>query len=642
MCPFMHGGLMFAFPSQALRCFRHSVPLTEGGGDALSPLTLDQLANRMTSPDNRWGSPQKWKAHCKELRQTVGRSSASVEQLSHFFTSITQWGLRQDPLNALRAIPELATIPQLEAIGRWREQRGEEWNAAVLASESASSVPPLHVVSFRQWIWGKWRHLCLLVGQYSRDALDIVVGALNFLRPPRRFLTLWDRHLLIEIACKCLVIPYLVCQMLQPFFIMTATVYWVTAAVLVGSGLLLSAYQRWLRPPPHRLVNCTNLDEQISRGEVDQRIGQERELRQLMDALEGGSNVLLVGRSGEGKSALLQHFVQLKQAKQVPEQLRSLRVHTVRCGDILSNANFGRSELIGQMKSQLRGFESKTLLFFDEFDQVAESQSAVQEFKIAFLDESRKTKFVAATTYQAFERLKACDRDGSLMRRLVVIELKSPEEDVLRAILLNWLATHGNDVPVTADAIDAVIEITRHEREEESHIGRIAQCLRLLQQAVGRCRTTYTMPYESEQLVATRRAYRLAQQQCALVSIPQSAERRASMQALAERVRTLVAERQQIRERVAQMRILWQCQQATYRHYTSLTHQIVTSGERRLWRKERRDRITYLWYHYFALPAMRQTLQEQMAQLAPHCTVEVNRSLIEQLHRQFATPLAMQ
>ena len=93
---------------------------------------------------------------------------------------------------------------------------------------------------------------------------------------------------------------------------MTAKVYLVTATIIVAIGLLVSIYQRWLRPLPDEIVNCTNLDKQMEKGVIEPKVGQTREMEKLISALEGGLNVLLIGRSGEGKTSLVHHLIALK------------------------------------------------------------------------------------------------------------------------------------------------------------------------------------------------------------------------------------------------------------------------------------------------------------------------------------------
>src|SRR5262249_40554923 len=152
-------------------------------------------------------------------------------------------------------------------------------------------------------------------------------------------------------------------------------------------GIVLSCYQRWFRPIPDEIINCTNLDKKMEQGYIEPKVGQAKEMEHLIAALEGDKNVLLIGLSGEGKTALIHHWVQLKHQGLLSEKLQQLTVHEVDCGLMISSLTYGHAELINQTKSQTDDFEENILFFLDKFDQIAGNNAAFHAFNKRFLED---------------------------------------------------------------------------------------------------------------------------------------------------------------------------------------------------------------------------------------------------------------
>ena len=395
---------------------------------------LDALALVLTSDDCSLDQWEEWKAH---IGKFVSDNSQNLVQLDQFFKMITKWGVARDIQKTMEFFTDIASVDLLEDIARLKVQtpgisfkNAFEW-AAINAPLCQEPIDNSMKAGFKRE-WRKYRRNVLY---FIPNLINIFLSAFNFLNANRRFTTLWEKHLILEIIYKFFIIPLALVALLRPFFAAAAKVYLIAALIIVSTGILLASYQKWLRPLPDEIVNCTNLDIKMEKGLIDPKVGQADAMQELIAALEVDSNVLLIGNSGDGKTALMHQLIQLKSSGgQLPDRLQQLTAYEVDCGVMISSISIGHSELINQIKDQVEGYESQILLFFDEFYQIASNGSAFQAFKKRFLEDKPHAKFVAAVTYKEFQELKKHDIDGSFMRRITPILIESRHQTSKRKL----------------------------------------------------------------------------------------------------------------------------------------------------------------------------------------------------------------
>ena len=228
----------------------------------------------------------------------------------------------------------------------------------------------------------------------------------------------------------------------------------------------------------------------MEQGLIEPKVGQTKELAQLIAALEEGSNVLLIGKSGDGKTALVHHLIALKHAKELPESLQKLAMFEADCGLMISSVSFGDSELISQTKDQCEGFEDRILLYFDEFYQIVVNEDAFRTFKKRLLEDKPSPKIVISISLRELEELQKLDVDGSFMRRVVPNFVESCDEDQNRLILQEFARRTARNVLVTENAVEMAHELACEE-DYFPEIGCPAKGLKLLTDAVGICRSSF-------------------------------------------------------------------------------------------------------------------------------------------------------
>lgn len=256
-------------------------------------------------------------ARKEEIKTVIRNHAKNLEQINQFFIHLTAWGLERDPQKMMALMTDIVGLDILTEVIRFKEKDSEipfrgvrEWVAELAP---LCPVPPDRTITNR--IYSEWKRTRPLILYFIPNLINIFLGAFNFLDSRKRYTTLWEKHLILEIVYKFFVIPYCLITILQPIFVITAKVYLVAALIIVAVGVLISVYQRWFRPLPDEIVNCTNLDKQMEAGLIDPKVGQFEELHRLIASLRVNANVLLIGLSGEGKTALFEHLIQLKHEK---------------------------------------------------------------------------------------------------------------------------------------------------------------------------------------------------------------------------------------------------------------------------------------------------------------------------------------
>lgn len=480
------------FPSSLYSYFSQKKEANDAPFDKLK--NLQELADTLKSEDCDFNQ---WKAWKSEIQAFISKHSDDPEQLDVFIESITNWGMERNPQKIMAMITDIISLEILTRTVNFKQMNSDHSFTDIfdLAAENATSFPEPTDDSLTSRLNVEWKRFRPIILYFIPNVLNIFLGAFNFLDSQKKFTTLWEKHLLVEIVYKFCIIPYCLIQLLQPIFVVTAKVYLVAGLIIVATGLLISCYQRWFRPLPDEIVNCTNLDKQMEKGVIDVKVGQAEEIDRLIAALEVDStNVLLIGLSGEGKTALIHHFIQLKHEGKLPDRLQPLTVHEVDCGLMISNVSYGHSELINQTREQIEGHEEEVLFFFDEFYQLVLNKGAFQTFKKKFLEDKPHCKCVLAVTCKEWEEIKKLDSDYSFRRRVFRIKMESASDTQIRKIIENMQHRFAQDVPVTEDAIEAIINVSAIE-DYLPEIGRAAKAEEIFKTAVRLCRAAYNHHY---------------------------------------------------------------------------------------------------------------------------------------------------
>lgn len=566
---------------------------------------------------------EQWLSWKKEIRDFISCHASEKEELDRLLTALTKYGFEKNPQMLSAFIVEIISLDLLTEIVKEKQSIKSFHNIKNLAAENAKYCEKTaHLPTSSEW--QRYRPLVLY---FIPNLLNLFLGAFNFLDIRKKYTTLWEKYLLIEIVYKFFVVPYVLFKILEPFIDVTAKVYVATVAIIVGVGLLLSIYQRWLRPIPDEIVNCRNLDKLMSKGTIEQKVGETKELNRLIESLSIDQNVILIGKTGEGKTSLVHHLVALKHQKKLPEKLQKLSIFEVSCGGLMSTVNYGHAELISQLKEQCEGFDEKILFFFDDFGQISEDKKAFETFKTKFLEEKPHSKFIATITLSNFQDiLKKLDTDGSFEQRVDPIVIQC-SDDQMKLILGDLKERQAKKIPVSADAIKKTIELSS-KNDYLPSTGRPAKAIKIFNRAIGRCLSAFSADFVSPQLMQARKELKCIKKDSGeIAAVPDS---------LKEQVRKKEAEIHSLEKELAKnirqaqvIKKLVESQNEMNRKYRHLSHDFPQRAH-----IHQQEQILYLWLSFYARSSIETLIQAEIKKVRAHLPVQVDENLIQEMYEE--------
>jgi Cdc6-like AAA superfamily ATPase len=450
-----------------------------------------------------------WPASKIAIRMFIINQQDDLAGLDDFLKRIVAYGVEIDVDQALTFISDIIDLSMLERVIRHRNETTSSsssnaqpvfQNVLQWARDQQPLLPPPLQSNRIQKNQELRHHLEAQVIAFIPNLINIFLGAFDFINIHKKYTSLWDKYLLIEIIYKFFIIPSCLVRILKPIYGTSIKVYFVSGMIMASLAVFLACYKRWLRPLPSEVVNCRNLNRSLNNEERMRIHGQAEPMQRLIASLLGGSNVLLIGKSGEGKTALIHHLVQLQQERSLPRDLQNKTFFKFDCTMINSNGTVGYREMINQTFEQIEGNSDKVIFILDEFAQVLGNPMAFHLIKERFLKDKPPFKFIAVLTQEEFSRLSACDQDRSFEREMTTIPIDSSEDEQQLRLMLHGLVDRwAPDLPIKQDAFAEIITRSSDERFLPN-IGRPAKIEKLLREAIGRCRYAYHPNYTPKAL----------------------------------------------------------------------------------------------------------------------------------------------
>ncbi len=447
--------------------------------------SFEELKEFLISDDVQIDQWFDWK---ESILQFISNHSEDKIALHYFFEDVAKAGIKKDINKTILFLKNIVSFDLLTSIidaNIKKNSMNEIKN--VFSNLTFNRKRNDHIYFY-------WKNFKPLILYFIPNLINVFIGSFNFL-DQKKYTSIWEKHLLLEIAYKFFVIPYFLIQLLHPILITPTKVYCVAAMIIAAAGISLSLYESYLKPVPRDLINCTNLDHLIERGVTGQKVGLDKEVKKLISILENQNHILLIGKSGEGKTTLIHRFIQMKQENQLPKSLQGIHCFEVDCSLMISSTTFGHAELISQTKEQISGFEEKIFLFFDDFYQIAKNKEAFLTFKKRFLEDKPPTKCVLAVTLKEWEEMKKMDFDFSFSRRVSKLFINPCSDEQLTKIVNSFHQINGRGITLTDDGIDEIKKLTT-EKEYLPEIGRAAKGETLMKMAMSACFASFNHFYD--------------------------------------------------------------------------------------------------------------------------------------------------
>ena len=213
---------------------------------------------------------------------------------------------------------------------------------------------------------------------------------------------------------------------------------------------------------------CDNLNELAGKGEIDPVIGREEQLELLVQTIarRKKNNVILVGESGVGKTAIAEGLADLINEDRVPEIIKDHTIYSLDIGALLAGTKF-RGDFEERLKEVLEILENKekTILFIDEIHMIMGAGNAGQgAMDVANLLkpalQKGKLHCVGSTTYDEYR--EHFEKDKALNRRFYKVDVPEPSPEDAKRIIVQSIPAYElyHGIAFDAEAMHGAVDLT--------------------------------------------------------------------------------------------------------------------------------------------------------------------------------------
>lgn len=193
---------------------------------------------------------------------------------------------------------------------------------------------------------------------------------------------------------------------------------------------------------------CTLLNETVSKRDFGKISGRDKEISELEEILSCKikSNCILVGEAGTGKTAIVEGLAQNISSPKYKGSLKNKKIYSLDICALIAGSKYrGQFEMrLSKLLEELRA-DADAILFIDEIHNIVGAGSGRDGS--ADLSNSIKPilarggiKCIGATTFAEYKKHIA--NDPALARRFYTLEVKEPDTDRMKNIVLQALPSY--------------------------------------------------------------------------------------------------------------------------------------------------------------------------------------------------------
>lgn len=207
-----------------------------------------------------------------------------------------------------------------------------------------------------------------------------------------------------------------------------------------------------------------NLNKKAINNLIDPVIGRSDEINRIIEILcrRTKNNPILIGNAGVGKTAIVEALADRIVNGNVPDILKNKKIISLDMASSVAGTKY-RGEFEDRMKKILSELEENEdiILFIDEIHTImgaGGAEGAIDASNIFKPALARgKMRCIGATTIEEYK--KFIENDGALDRRFQKLEIKEPDKDTLKDILLKLkpLYEKHHNVIISNNMIDKII-----------------------------------------------------------------------------------------------------------------------------------------------------------------------------------------
>ena len=228
------------------------------------------------------------------------------------------------------------------------------------------------------------------------------------------------------------------------------------------------------KPAKNALLQfCIDKNEQALQGKLDPVVSRDNEIREITEILgrRHKSNVLIMGDSGVGKTALVNGFTQNVLDKKVPESLVDAIIFELDFGALIAGASY-KGEIEDRLKKiiiEIQQFD-KAILFIDELHMLLDKQGGTAGAANLLKPELSRGNLTIIGTTSIDNYTKFIESDEAFSRQFEIVKIEEPDEQTTKRMLLEIipkLEAHHN-LKANEEVITEAIRLSKRFLKERS------------------------------------------------------------------------------------------------------------------------------------------------------------------------------
>lgn len=216
---------------------------------------------------------------------------------------------------------------------------------------------------------------------------------------------------------------------------------------------------------------CINKVASAAEGQMQSTVCRDKECRMMMEILgrHQKPNVLIVGDSGVGKTALVDGLAHDIVNNKVPSYLEGSVIYELDTGALIAGATY-KGEIEDRLKNIIKELNhtDRAILFIDEIQTLLDPKQGNTGAAGILKPELSKGNLtvIAATTVDEYRKL--VEPDHAFSRRFEVVEVVEPDNQSARLMIESVLHKYSNyhNIEITPEAItDCVLLAKRYDKD---------------------------------------------------------------------------------------------------------------------------------------------------------------------------------
>ena len=229
-----------------------------------------------------------------------------------------------------------------------------------------------------------------------------------------------------------------------------------------------------LNPAQNALLKfCTDKNEEARQGKLDPVVCRDSTVREITEILgrRNKANVLIVGDTGVGKTALVNGFTQNVVEGKVPSGLKDAIIFELSYGSLVAGASY-KGEVEDRLKniiSEIHQF-GKAILFIDEIHTFLDKQGGTAGAANLLKPELARGNLTIIGTTSIDNYTKFIETDESFNRQFELVKVEEPDEQTAKRMICEVIPKYIEHHNLNADeeVVGEAIRLSKRFLKERS------------------------------------------------------------------------------------------------------------------------------------------------------------------------------